>query len=55
MMIPNIKEKFNAMAGAIFSDNAKNYALKQGLYIIEQSGDTVKITEPSGENKAKAW
>jgi hypothetical protein len=85
MMIPNLKEKFNAlgyefgkvstnviietkeegtiaeidiflengdcaMAGAIFSDNAKKYALKQGLYIIEQSGDTVRIIEPSGGN-----
>jgi hypothetical protein len=52
----NDKRKlYGAMAGAIFSDNAKRYALKQGLYIIEQSGDTVKITEPSGENTAKAW
>jgi hypothetical protein len=49
------RKLYGAMAGAIFSDNAKRYALKQGLYIIEQSGDTVKITAPSGENTAKAW
>jgi hypothetical protein len=47
------RKLYGAIAGAIFSNNAKDYALKQGLYIIEQSGDTVKITEP--ENKAKAW
>jgi ribosome-associated translation inhibitor RaiA len=52
----NDKRKlYGAMAGAIFTDNAKKYALKQGLYIIEQSGDTVRIIEPSGENTAKAW
>jgi hypothetical protein len=52
----NDKRKlYGAMAGAIFSAPAKEYALKQGLYLIEQSGDTVKITEPSGGNKAKAW
>jgi hypothetical protein len=52
----NDKRKlYGAMAGAIFSDNAKRYALKQGLYLIEQSGDTVRIIEPSGENTAKAW
>jgi hypothetical protein len=49
------RKLYGAMAGAIFSDNAKKYALKQGLYIIEQSGDTVKITAPSGESTAKAW
>jgi hypothetical protein len=51
------RKLYGAIAGAIFSDNAKDYALKQGLYIIEQSGDksgdTVKITEP--ENRAKTW
>jgi hypothetical protein len=52
----NDKRKlYGAIAGAIFNSYAKNYALKQGLYIIEQSGDTVRIIEPSGENTAKAW
>jgi hypothetical protein len=49
------RKLYGAMAGAIFRDNAKRYALKQGLYLIEQSGDTVRIIEPSGENTAKAW
>jgi hypothetical protein len=52
----NDKRKlYGAVAGAIFNTYARNFALKQGLYIIEQSGDTIKITAPSGENKAKAW
>jgi hypothetical protein len=49
----NDKRKlYGALAGAIISDSARNYALKKGLYVIEQSGDTVTIIEPSG---AKAW
>jgi hypothetical protein len=52
----NDKRKlYGAVAGAIFNTYAKNYALKQGLYLIEQSGDTVRIIVPSGENTAKAW
>jgi ribosome-associated translation inhibitor RaiA len=52
----NDKRKlYGAVAGAIFNSYARNYALKQGLYLIEQSGDTVRIIEPSGENTAKAW
>jgi hypothetical protein len=32
-----------AVAGAIVSDNVKAYALKKGLYVIEQTGETIKI------------
>jgi hypothetical protein len=46
------RKLFGAIAGAIISDSARKYALKQGLYIIEQSGDTVSIIEPAG---VKAW
>jgi hypothetical protein len=35
-----------AIAGAIMSDAVRNYALKSGFYVIEQSGDTVKINIP---------
>jgi hypothetical protein len=44
---------FGALAGAIIPKNVRDYALKQGLYIIEQSGDTVNIIAPPG--KPKAW
>jgi hypothetical protein len=44
---------FGAIAGAIIPENVRDYAMKQGFYIIEQSGDTVHITAPPG--KPKAW
>jgi hypothetical protein len=41
------------VAGAIFPESVKSYALRKGFYVIEQTGDTMKIVEPEG--KAKAW
>jgi len=35
-----------AIAGAIMSDEVRNYIHKAGFYAIEQTGDTVKITIP---------
>jgi len=43
-----------AIAGAIMDDSVRNYALKQGLYVIEQTGDTVMINVPEGF-KPKEW
>ena len=37
-----------AVAGAIMSDSLCNYIIKKGFYLIEQTGDTVKITVPEG-------
>jgi hypothetical protein len=37
-----------AIAGAIFPGALKTVARKAGLYVIEQSGDTVKIEAPEG-------
>ena len=37
-----------AVAGAIINDSVRNYAHKTGFYVIEQTGDTVKITIPEG-------
>ena len=37
-----------AIAGAIMSDSVRNYAHKAGFYVIEQTGDTVKINIPEG-------
>ena len=45
----NDKRKFRgAIAGAIMSDSVRNYAHKTGFYVIEQCGDTVKISMPEG-------
>jgi len=37
-----------AIAGAILSNEVRNYILSNGFYVIEQTGDTVKITIPEG-------
>jgi hypothetical protein len=40
------REVRGAIAGAIMSRKVREAALREGLYVIEQSGDTVRIEEP---------
>ena len=40
-----------AVAGVVMTTNVKKYALKQGFYVIEPSGETFNITPPSGQPK----
>jgi hypothetical protein len=40
-----------SVAGAVVTANVKEYALKQGLYVIEPSGETFNITPPDGQPK----
>jgi hypothetical protein len=42
-----------AVAGVIIAPNVKNYALGQGFFVIEPSGETFNITQP--DNKPKEW
>jgi exonuclease VII large subunit len=42
------RKLLGAAAGAIVKPPVRNYALEQGFYVIEQSGDTVKIEAPQG-------
>jgi len=42
-----------AVAGIVMTTNVKKYALKQGFYVIEPSGETFNIISPSG--KPKEW
>ena len=42
-----------AVAGVVMPSNVKEYALKQGLFAIEPSGETFNITPPF--NKPKEW
>ena len=37
-----------ALAGAILPDSVRNAAIKAGMYVITQTGDTVKIDVPEG-------
>jgi predicted membrane chloride channel (bestrophin family) len=41
------RQFMEAMATIIASDSAKTYALKHGLFIIEPSGESVKVTKPT--------
>jgi hypothetical protein len=43
-----------AVGGALLATDARKAALKAGFYLIEQSGDTVMISVPSGF-KPKEW
>jgi len=42
-----------AVAGVVMTSNVKKYALAQGFYVIEPSGETFNITPPNG--KPKEW
>ena len=42
-----------AVAGVIMTPQVKKYALKQGFFVIEPSGETFNITQP--DNKPKEW
>jgi len=42
-----------AVAGAVMTDNVKEYILKQGFFVIEPSGETFNIVPPN--NKPKEW
>ncbi|MDR0327755.1 MAG: hypothetical protein LBI05_05615 [Planctomycetaceae bacterium] len=44
-----------AVAGAVVSDDVVNFAHKQGLYVIVQSGEAVKIIVPPEGFVAKEW
>ena len=52
----NDKRKYlGAIAGVVFGDSEKTYALKKGFYVIEPSGDTFNIIEPSGSYYPHEW
>jgi hypothetical protein len=38
-----------AVAGVVFGDSVKNYALRNGFYVLEPSGETFTITEPKSK------
>ncbi|MCL2233237.1 MAG: hypothetical protein FWB99_09190, partial [Treponema sp.] len=43
-----------AVAGAIMTKEVRDYIIKNGFYVIEQSGDTVMINTPEGF-KPRQW
>jgi hypothetical protein len=47
------RQFMGAMAATITDETTKNYALKKGLFVIEPSGDDVKVTKP--EDEVRVW
>jgi hypothetical protein len=46
---------FGAAAGGVVLKNVRDYVLKQGLFLITQSGESFKIVTPPEEVKLKIW
>jgi hypothetical protein len=42
------RKLLGAVAGAIASEEVKTFAVKNGFFVLEQSGDTVRINVPEG-------
>jgi hypothetical protein len=42
----NNRKYLGAVAGVVFDDSVKTYALKNGFYVLEPSGETFTITSP---------
>jgi hypothetical protein len=49
------RKYLGAIAGVVFGDGVKTYALSRGFYVLEPSGDTFTITEPKGEYHPHEW
>jgi hypothetical protein len=49
------RKYLGAIAGVVFSDSVKTYALSKGFYVLEPSGDTFIIIEPKGEYYPHEW
>jgi len=47
------RQFMGAMAATITDEATRNYALKQGLFVIEPSGEDVKVTKPVKE--VRVW
>jgi hypothetical protein len=48
------RKLLGAVAGAIASDEVKAFAVKNGFFVLEQSGDTIKISVPD-DFKPREW
>ena len=44
-----------AVAGVVFNESEKQYAFKNGFYVIEPSGETFTITGPEGNYRPREW
>jgi hypothetical protein len=44
-----------AVAGMVFNTNEKEFAMKNGFYVVEPSGKTFVITVPAGSYSPREW
>jgi hypothetical protein len=50
------KRKFlGAVAGMVFNENEKAFAMKNGFYVVEPSGETFTITALEGIYSLREW
>ena len=49
------RKYLGAVAGMVFNDNEKIFALKSGFYVVEPSGKTFSITAPEGIYTPREW
>ncbi|GMO47086.1 MAG: hypothetical protein Pg6C_09160 [Treponemataceae bacterium] len=49
------RKYLGAIAGVVVGESVANYALKNGFYVIEPSGDTFNIIEPKGKYRPREW
>jgi Holliday junction resolvase len=49
------RKYLGAIAGVVVGESVANYALKNGFYVIEPSGDTFNIIEPKGAYRPREW
>jgi hypothetical protein len=52
----NDKRKLvGAVAGAVFHQEANDYAHEKGLYVLKQSGESAVLVDPPRGFKASEW
>ncbi|MDR1351929.1 MAG: hypothetical protein LBK05_01500 [Treponema sp.] len=49
------KKLLGAVSAAIVEDNVRDYAKKNGFFVISQAGETMRIDKPDGEFSVKEW
>jgi hypothetical protein len=49
------RKYLGAIAGVVFGESEKIYALRKGFYVIEPSGDTFNIIVPAGDCHVREW
>jgi hypothetical protein len=54
--LQNDRRKYlGAIAGIVFNDAEKTFAMKNGFYVIEPAGETFTITAPAGIYSPQEW